>query len=228
MFFGKNRREEEWKQAVKDLETVLEEIKGDISQIMGQNQDRDKDMGAWLDSAREAVGRVDKLEERQKEMERQIRRQSDSFEDLLEELQNEQDQEKEHREERREHLKKEQALIALLMCCREQMELVEKQIQKDDSMEGEKLAAWHQQFDAMARERQRLMRPCGLEETGQEGEAVDHEIHEVISVEETEDTGKAGTVAQVYSRGFLQGGHVIKKARVAAYRQATSPESTGI
>lgn len=228
MLFGKNWREEEWKQAVKSLGTMLEELKGDISRIMGQNQDRARDMGSWLDSAREAAGRIDKLEERQKEMERQIRRQSDSFEDLLEEIQKEDDQEKERREERREHIQKEQALTALLMCCREQMDLVEKQIQKDDSMEGEKLAAWRRQFDAMARERQRLMRPCGMEETGQEGEAVDHEIHEVISVEETEDTGKAGTVAQVYSRGFLQGGHVIKKARVAAYRQAGGLESNGI
>ena len=79
MLFGKNRREEEWKQAVKSLGTILEELKGDISRIMGQNQDRAKDMGPWLDSAREAVGRIDKLEENQKE----------------------DDQEKERREERR-------------------------------------------------------------------------------------------------------------------------------
>ena len=73
MLFGKNRREEEWKQAVKSLGTILEELKGDISRIMGQNQDRAKDMGPWLDSAREAVGRIDKLEEIQK---RTIRKRS--------------------------------------------------------------------------------------------------------------------------------------------------------
>ncbi len=38
MLFGKNRREEEWKQAVKSLGTILEELKGDISRIMGQSQ----------------------------------------------------------------------------------------------------------------------------------------------------------------------------------------------
>lgn len=223
MIFGKNRRDEEWNQAVRGLETELKEIKESLEKVIVYSKDREEAIGSWQDP----VQKLGDLEERQKELERQIRRQSDSFEDLLEEIQEERGREEELREERRGYHQKEQALIALLILCREQMELLEKQIQKDESMEGEKLAAWQRQFHAMAQERKRLMRPCGMEETGQEGEKVDYEIHEVLSVEETTDGEKADTVVQVYSRGFVQGGHVIKKAKVAAYRQTGGKGGAG-
>lgn len=219
LFFGKSGRDEEYSQAIRRLETGLKEAKESLAAILRQEEAGTEAMGLWQETAGRAAERIGNLEERQQELERQIRRQSDSFEDLLEEIQEGRSLEESLKQERREHGQKEQALLSLIMCCREQMELLEKQIRKDESMEEGRLAAWKQQFHTMAQERQRLMRPCGLEETGQAGDPVDYEIHEVLSVEETGDATKAGTVARVYSCGFLQGGRVIKKARVAAYRQ---------
>lgn len=229
LFFGKNRDKEECSQAVKRLETGMTDIKEVLETMAMQERAGKEAVGLWQSSMEESVGEsvrgTAEIEARVKELERQIRRQSDSFEDLLEEIQEKNTLEERLKEERRESRQKEQALMALLLCCKEQMELLERQIQGDDSMDEGKRAAWHQQFEAMALERKRLMRPCGLEETGKPGEAVDYELCEVLEAKETGDREKAGTVARVYSRGVLQGGQVIKKAKVAAWKLADGEEA---
>ena len=63
------------------------------------------------------------------------------------------------------------------------------------------------------------MGPCALEETGEPGERVDFERHEVLSVVETEDDGADSSVAEVFSPGCIYHGEVIKRAQVAAYRR---------
>lgn len=225
LFFGKRRRTEEDNLAIMKLETGLKEVKENLQNVFSQNVKEAEAMEQWRELAQGAAEQIESLTKRQQELERQIRRQSDSFEDLLEEIQDERSHEERLRQERRENSQKEQVLLSLIMCCREQMELLERQIQGDGSMTGEKLEAWQQQFCTMAKERAKLMRPCGLEEVGCQGETVDYEIHEVLSAVGTENGEKAGTVAQVYSSGFIQGGRVIRKARVAAYRLNNSEDS---
>ena len=218
LFFRKGRREEEYGQAVKSLEAELKKVRKSLEDISRQAGDEAEAMELCREAMREAAGETRSLGERQQELERQIRRQSDSFEDLLEEIQEERSDRESLRQERRENNRKEQALLSLIMCYDEQIELLEKQIRGDGSITGEKLEAWQHQFHTMAQERLKFMRACGLEKVGQDGEQVDYETCEVLSVVNTEDAAKAGTVGQVYSHGFLHGGHVIKKARVAAFR----------
>ena len=211
-FFGKKHKDEENRQMWQGLEAGLKEVRQELARVSERKSAEEAQAAEhWKTTA-------EKLETKQQDLERLIRRQSDSYEDLLEELQETFRLEEDIRRERRENSRKEEALLSLIMCCREQMTLLEKQVREDGSMTGEKLEAWQQQFSAMAGERLKLMRSCGLEETGQEGEPVDYEIHEILSVRETEDPAKAGRIAQVYSPGLLKEGHVIKKARVAAYK----------
>ena len=51
---------------------------------------------------------------------------------------------------------------------------------------------------------------------------MNYDIHEILSVIETESEEEANTVAEVYSQGLLSGGHVIKKAKVVVYQLLTT------
>jgi len=223
LFFGKHQRDEEYVHTVKSLRAELQEVKKSLEDSSRQASAGAEAAKFCREAMQEAAGEIRNLGERHRELERQIRRQSDSFEDLLEEIQGERSDREALRQERRENSRKEQALLSFILCCSEQMELLEGQIQGDGSMAGEKLEAWQHQFYTMAQERLKFMRACNLERVGQEGGQVDYETCEVLSVADTEDATKAGTVAQVYSHGFLYGGHVIKKAKVAAYRAESRP-----
>jgi len=220
MWFHKGNQEAAQQRQL--LERLSEELKG----LRKGNEE----FSRWQQAANDAIlrleetvngvsGHIKELDEHQGELKKQVRRQSDSFEDLLEEIQAQREQQDCFNKEKREFQQKEHAMLALVVCCREQMELLRQRIAGDSSMDEGRRRAWSQQFELMNQETARLMRPCGLEEVGTVGEAVDYEIHEVLSVTDTEDESKANLVAEVYSPGLLQAGHVVKKARVAAYKQ---------
>ncbi|GEM_PF-3978577 len=59
---------------------------------------------------------------------------------------------------------------------------------------------------------------AGLVVTGKAGEMVDYDLHEVISVTETDQPEKNGTVETTFAPGYVYQGKVKKKARVGAYR----------
>ena len=113
-------------------------------------------------------------------------------------------------------------MLAVIVCCRELMGLLRQQIAKYNSIADDKKKEWEKQFEIMNRETTRFMRPCGLEEVGIVGEEVNYDIHEILSVIETESEEEANTVAEVYSQGLLSGGHVIKKAKVVVYQLLTT------
>lgn len=204
MFFRKKERRDENREMILRLETNLNEIRGKLSDL-------------W-----------ENLQEEQREKEKWIRRQTESFEDLLEELQEEQTGQ--HAAERllKEYELREQGLLALAVCQREQMDLLERQIQKDSSQSAEKRTAWVRQFDVMNREAQKFMRSCEMEEVGNAGEPLDYDIHEILSLVDTEDDQQAGTIAEVFCRGRFYHGSLLKKAQVAVYKKrADAGNGTG-
>ena len=113
---------------------------------------------------------------------------------------------------------REQALLAMVCCGRERLELLERQITKDSALGGDKQEAWSRQFDVMRREAQKYMRSCGMEDVGNAGEPLDYDIHEVLELTETKEEGKAGMVVELFSCGRIYRGRLMKKAQVAAYR----------
>lgn len=203
MFFRKKKQEEN-AEALRQLET-------DINQI-----------GQTLETFKEEL--KEELRQGRKEEEKWLRRQSESFEDLLEEMQEEKESRNAERRLLQEAEQREQALLAMVCCGREQLELLERQITKDGAMSGDKREAWSRQFEVMRRETQKYMRSCGMEEVGNVGEPLDYDIHEVLSLTETKEEGKAGTVAEVFSCGMIYRGRLMKKAQVAAYRMNQEEE----
>lgn len=161
-------------------------------------------------SHQELAGQLRELCEQQKESGRLLRRQSVSFEDFLEE-------EHENREERMSWKAREQAFTALAACLREQQLLTEEFIQKGIS--GELSGAWQEQRRLMEQAAAKQLALCGLTETGTVGEKADPELCQILELLEPEHDRQAGCVARVYSHGLIYESRVIKKARVAVYKQ---------
>ena len=81
------------------------------------------------------------------------------------------------------------------------MELLERQILKDNTLGKEKREAWARQFGMMNREAQKYIRSCELEEIGTAVEPLDYDIHEVLVLTDVAEEGQEGTVAEIFSRG---------------------------
>ncbi len=223
MWFQKKKQEEAANRR------LMEQMSENLDKLQKRNEEISKqqqtDTGVMdrLEKAVSSMGeQLEVLKDGQKEQERLISCQSDSFQGLLEQTQRQQEEKEYYIREVQDFQQKEQIMLAVIVCCREQMGLLRQQIAKDNSIEEDKKKEWEKQFEIMNRETTRFMRPCGLEEVGIVGEEVNYDIHEILSVIETESEEEANTVAEVYSQGLLSGGHVIKKAKVVVYQLLTT------
>lgn len=207
MFFGKRQQWNKQEERMHQLETKINEIGGILNALKEYLREE-----PWEKMQKE-------LQEARREDEKWIRRQSESFEDLLEELQETRTEQSVAERLVKEYELREQRLLTLIGSQREQLELLERQIQKDHSQSGEKREAWTKQFDVMNREAWKLMRSCNLAETGAVGEPLDYEIHEVLELVNTEEDHLAGTIAEVFCRGRFYGDRLLKKAQVAVYKK---------
>lgn len=223
MWFQKKKQEEAANRR------LMEQMSENLDKLQKRNEEISKqqqtDTGVMdrLEKAVSSMGeQLEVLKDGQKEQERLINCQSDSFQGLLEQTQRQQEEKEYYIREVQDFQQKEQIMLAVIVCCREQMGLLRQQIAKDNSIEDDKKKEWEKQFEIMNRETTRFMRPCGLEEVGIVGEEVNYDIHEILSVIETESEEEANTVAEVYSQGLLSGGHVIKKAKVVVYQLLTT------
>ena len=120
-------------------------------------------------------------------------------------------------EQLQESREREEALLALACCAREQLELVTQRLMED--------ASWREQCRMLEQEAEKYLRDADMRETGKAGEPVDYELHQVLDAVDTDKEELAGTVARVYRRGRIYRGKVIRKAQVAAYRAAAAPVS---
>lgn len=171
------------------------------------------------------TARLDSQEEQIRENGKRIRRQSDSFEDLLETLQDRENQETALESLLKEKKQKEQALIALAGCCRDQMDLFRQLLARDTGLGLQRQKAWQEQLDMMEGPVQAAMRACGMEETGCVGDPADYHLCEILEPIDTQDRQLDGTIARVYRKGRLYCGQVITKAQVAVYRCPTGPDT---
>lgn len=65
---------------------------------------------------------------------------------------------------------------------------------------------------------ERNLGSLGIQGVGEVGEQFDPSLHEAIGVAPASPDGEAGTIAQVYQRGFAQGERLIRPARVVVYQ----------
>ena len=207
MLFGKHREYEELieikqrlKQSTEKTEPVLSLLEAVPEQI-----------GALQSQVESLQTKLDEQMNHQHETEKLLRRQSASFEDFLDEFQ-------EQKEGQENTKTRENTLVALICACRRQLELLEKQVLKDPSLTEEKRSAWESQFALMDRECQKQMKLCGLEEFGSVGEEADYRLYEILSTKDSSDPGDFGTVAEVYAKGHIYQGTVIKKAQASVYK----------
>lgn len=198
----------------------------EIKQILKQSAESTEPVFNRLEAVMEQINTLQnqvetlqaKLEDQvnhQSDTEKLLRRQSASFEDFLDEFQ-------EQKEGQDKTKNRENALISLICTCRSQLELLEKQLLKDTALTEEKRRAWESQFALMDRECQKQMKFCGLEEFGTVGEEADYRLYDILSTKDSREPGDFGTVAEVYSKGHIYQGTIIKKAQACVYKERNS------
>lgn len=193
---NRRKQEEEWMRQRRELQSWSESVPCSLK----TEEKCPTDDGGVLDEIRKKLP----------EWEKTLRRQTDSIEDFLDICDERREQESLLEQELREERKREEALVNLVCFCREQMDLIAKNLGKD--------LAWAEQNRMIEQEAQKYLRAAQIRETGVCGETVDYEFHQVLNTVETSQKELDGTVAEVYRRGRIWRGKVVRKAQVAAYR----------
>lgn len=207
MLFGKRRENKELTELTQSLKRSAEKTEP----ILNRLEAVPEQIGILQGQVESLQAKLEEQMNLQRETEKLLRRQSASLEDFLDEFQ--------EQKEGQENTKvRENTWIALICTCRRQLGLLEKQVLKDPSLTEEKRSAWESQFALMDRECQKQMRLCGLEEFGSVGEEADYRLYEILSTEDSRDPKDLGTVAEVYAKGHIYQGTVIKKAQASVYK----------
>lgn len=207
MLFGKRRENKE----LTELKQSLKQSAEKTEPVLNRLEAVPEQIGILQGQVESLQAKLEEQINHQRETEKLLRRQSASLEDFLDEFQ--------EQKEGQENTKvRENTWIALICTCRRQLELLEKQVLKDPSLTEEKRSAWESQFALMDRECQKQMRLCGLEEFGSVGEEADYRLYEILSTEDSRDPKDLGTVAEVYAKGHIYQGTVIKKAQASVYK----------
>jgi len=164
----------------------------------------------------------ERLAESREENSKLLRRQSGSLEDILEELQCQ----SAAREEEKALRDREKELVELCCLLAGQKEMILKQLLAKGLLPEEVREGWKRQAELMEQETAGLERKCTFQRIGACGEKVDYDCHEILAVHPAAREKQGGTVAEVFSEGYVYRGHVIKKAQVAAYRYEQEAESS--
>lgn len=208
MFWRKKNSQEE---TVEKLEEFLRESREQFEDsFKKQNEEwliQRAELQKWIEDSKDVLEEIGK---KLPDWERTLRRQSDSAEDFMDVCEEHRKQELMIEKKMKEERESEEALVALVCFCREQMDLIAGSLEKDP--------VWKDQNHIIEQEAQKYLRAAQIQETGVCGEPVDYEIHQVLNVVETSRKELAGTVAEVYRRGRIWKGKVIRKSQVAAYR----------
>ena len=158
------------------------------------------------------------FELKQEEGNKLLRRQSGSLEDILEELQRQGEETENITRQLREMKNRETVLVELCCLLSGQREMILQQLLAEGVLEKEARAGWRKQSELMEQESAKLERQCTFHRIGICGEKADYQCHDILSVYDTGQEERNGTVAQVFSTGYCYQGRILKKAQVAVYR----------
>lgn len=209
MFMKSRKRMEENEQR-------LSKIEQELAKLVRLAEEKGKTLSV-LENPQKDV-ELAKLSEQNDQILRALRGQSDSFEDFLEEQSRVEELEAQLEEERKQSQKKLLRLAGLAMEKNDQLFQLKGQLSGSAELSQEAKEGWSRQFEMMEQMSQKSMSECQLSVFGQEGEAVDYDLVEVLHVVDTEDVEKKGRIYKVNSQGYMFEGKVLKKAVVEAYR----------
>ena len=228
MLFFKKEDTMYLKKQTQDLMKQVEQLRRQSDKISGRQEENASKLAQLLEQQEEMVEqtsvRLDEMAKRNEGYEKTIRRQADSFEDFLEMEKDQTEERQAWARKEQEHERTEEALVQLACFLLEQMELTKGLLKKSEQMDDRMRQAWELQFQTISQELEKYMRSCGLEQVGKTGETIDYAVHEILNTlpVPAEDDRANGTVAEVYSSGFIYHGHVVRKARVSAYVKNTN------
>lgn len=158
------------------------------------------------DGQKELSEKLRNLEEAVVRLQTDLKHHNMSIEDMLESWEDFQDRNKEQMEK----LDRQDQLLNLCFVYEQQLHNIHHMAADDP--------AWARQLDLVEMQLKPARIKAGLQVIGKAEEAVDYSLHEVISVQETEEPEKNGLIESVYEPGFCWQGNILKKARVGAYR----------
>lgn len=209
MFMKSRKRMEENEQR-------LSKIEQELAKLVRLAEEKEKTPS--VSEAPQKDAELAKLSEQSDQILRALRGQSDSFEDFLEEQSRVEELEARLEEVRKQSQKKLLRLAGLAMEKNDQLFQLKSQLSGPAELSQEAREGWSRQFEMMEQMSQKSMSECQLSVFGQEGEAVDYDLVEVLHVVDTEDVEKKGRIYKVNSLGYMFEGKVLKKAVVEAYR----------
>ena len=136
-----------------------------------------------------------------------------AIEDMIEsweEFQQENRQQNQQMKELFSRIGAEDRLMELCVAYEQQMHMIRRMAAGDPS--------WEKQLALVDTQLQPIRDKAGFLVISKKGDPVDYALHEVISVQETEEEEKNGRIESVYEPGFCRNGQVYRKAKVGAYR----------
>lgn len=217
LFGGRGKVMEEWRSTVdvlrKEWAAGQESLKQCLSVCV---ETAGQDMKGDLD---QLARQMNALDGRMSDMEKSQKRQSQCVEDFLDEVQEQTEEEKALCARVKEAQEREECLLSIVCCYQEQLHLMRRQIMEEHREDGDRAAAWEEQFRFMEEDADGRMRAGAMEQTGRTGEPVDFVLHEVLRAIDTEDENLGNRVAGVFRPGCIYHGKVVRKAQVSAYRR---------
>lgn len=195
-----------------DLRKALTELKKEAELQYKQHEAQTealREMGQGLAACREQTDLSGR------DIERQLKRHSEAIEDLLEQQGTQETVIERYENQIREGRERENMLLNLLCRYQEEFGLIEEKLRDMDRQHAED---WTDQLSLFRKSLENELRQCAIEETGRTGESVDYRYHEILDVEDTDETALDSTVAHCYRPGCIYHGRVITKAQVRAYR----------
>ena len=216
MFGKKKDKTETMRNSLDALNTRLDRLQTDVAGLENHIKEISEylaGVGSVIDDVELDLGELSSGMER---WEKTLQLQTDSVEDLLDTMDSQSRGEMELEQQLSEYKKKEKTLLELICLSRDQLWMVGQRLLGDQ--------AWEDQFRMMNQETEGALRNADLRETGYRGQQVDYELHQVLKAVETDEKEKGNTVAQVYRRGWIYQGKVIRKAQVAVYRAKENEE----
>ena len=124
-----------------------------------------------------------------------------------------------YRKEARETARRESALLKALIACQDQLFALRR------AARGAGDSVWERQLSLAEESVSGELAAAGLRVISEKGMPVNYDLHDPLAVVETTDETRGMRVADVYSRGYVYRGQVLRKAGVSVFQFTRTKEA---
>lgn len=146
-----------------------------------------------------------------------IRKHDMALEDCLDMLEEQREEETQSQKRIKELKEDQEKLLELLAVYQEQVWDMRKYAAGHDQ-------AWASQLELAGHAVKGKEMISGIKVIDETGADVDYSLHEIIEIRDTDEAGRAQTIAEIFHPGYVYKGVVKKKAKAAAYRHHIRPD----